>query len=83
MDIGTKKVWQISIWGDALGFQYEPLAYFKKFSDQPLKATILEKFTFTIEIETLSFATHCFSLWQSVDHRIKPVSVFLPTSPVG
>jgi hypothetical protein len=30
-DIDTKKVCQISILGDALGLQYEPLLYFKIF----------------------------------------------------
>jgi hypothetical protein len=35
-----KKVFQINIYGDALGIQYEPLLNLKKLSDRRLKATI-------------------------------------------
>jgi hypothetical protein len=41
-------------------------------------------FAFTIQIEILSFATHCFFYSGSSEkYRIKPVSAFLPPSPVG
>jgi hypothetical protein len=40
-------------------------------------------YDYIIQIEIVSFATHCFFLWgQDGDHHIKPVSAFLPASTV-
>jgi hypothetical protein len=39
-DIEPKKIFQISIWGDALGLQYEPPTYLK-LSDPPINRLIL------------------------------------------
>jgi hypothetical protein len=44
-DTDTKNMYKISMWGDALDFQYEPLPYLK-FLIVLLKATIFEKLPF-------------------------------------
>jgi hypothetical protein len=55
----------------------------KKVSDCPFKSYDFWKIPFSIKIEILPFATHCFLQGQTGEHRIKPVSAFLPTSPAG
>jgi hypothetical protein len=44
----VNKLCHISMWGDALGLQYEALPYINFFLIIPLKATIFENFSFTI-----------------------------------
>jgi hypothetical protein len=60
----------------------------KNFLIIPLKATIFQKFPFTIYIEILSFAPHYRQWWQAAglwqaDHQQNLVCKFLPASPVG
>jgi hypothetical protein len=59
-------------------------AIFKNFLRVSLKATIFEKFTFTVYINRNFILCPPFFIWLQVgDHRLKLVAAFLSASPLG